>query len=166
MQSQTEFTVEDNEQCEYCVSRVDPIQVGTEVTSPNEAPPTMSTNQLEISHELIMASVEESADKATTTKNEENTPLNRENLQQAMGVKLIVAATRKGRCKLFTEKRTLRLAYGDYWYNVRNRLHVKYDCLLFDKTIIIPQQFGQIILHTLHLTLPRAAAMLELSENI
>ena len=95
MQSQTEFKVELNEQNEYCVNRVDPQQVGTEMASPNEAPPTMSTNQLETSHKIIMASVVESTNKATTAEIEEDTPLYRKNLQQVMGVNFFAAATRK-----------------------------------------------------------------------
>ena len=82
MQSQTVITVKVNEQYDYCVSRMNPQQVVTEVTCSNGAPPTMSTNQLEISQELIMASVVESTDKAATTEIGEDTTLYRKKVQQ------------------------------------------------------------------------------------
>ena len=59
----------------------------------------------------------------------------------------------------------LRLAYGDYWYNIQNRLHVKDDCLRIDDRIIIPQQLRQTVLDSLNLTQAGAAAMFDLSEN-
>ena len=131
----------------------------------------MSSSQLE--HELIMASVVESTDKATATEIEEDTPLYRKKLQQVMGVTIIAAATGKDRnikpIRSFVQKRdweALRLAYGHNGYNVRNRLHVRDDCLLVDERIIISHQLRQIILDSLHLTQPGAAAMLDLSENI
>ena len=175
MQSQTVITVKVNEQYDYCVSRLIPQQVVTEVTCSSGAPPTMSTNQLEISHELIMASVVESTDKAATTEIGEDTTLYRKKVQQVMGVKIITAATRIDKniqpiCMFLpTQKRdwkALQLAYGDYWYHVRNRLQVKNDCLLLKEMIINLQQLRQIILDSLHSTQPRASAMLDLSENI
>ena len=60
----------------------------------------------------------------------------------------------------------LRLSYGDYWYNLRNRLHVKDDCLLLDERIIILQQLRQTILNSLHMTNSGAAATLDWSGNI
>ena len=59
-----------------------------------------------------------------------------------------------------------RLAYGDYRYNVRKRLHVMDECLLIDEKFIIQQHLRQNILDSLHLTHPGAAAMLDLSKNI
>ena len=63
-----------------------------------------------------------------------------------MGVKFIAAATRRDRniepIVNFAQKRdreALKLAYGDYWHNIRNRLHVKNGCLLIDDRIEIPQ---------------------------
>ena len=94
----------------------------------------MSGTQSEANHELTVASVLETTDRATATETEEDTSLYRKKLQQAIGVKFIAAATRRDRNSKpianFEQKRdweALKLAYGDYWNNVRNRLYVKDD---------------------------------------
>ena len=84
MQSQTEITVDVNKQQENCVSQMDPQQVGTEVKASNEATPTMSTSQLELSQKIIMASVVQSTDKSTITETEETATVYRKKLPQVM----------------------------------------------------------------------------------
>ena len=57
----------------------------------------MSGTQLQASHELIVASVVETAGRATATEAEEDTLLNRKKLQPVMGLKFIAAATHRDR---------------------------------------------------------------------
>ena len=89
MQFPPELTVEINEQYENCVSRVNPQQMGTELTSSNEAPPTRSSSQLELIHELNLTSVVKSRDKATITETEEDAPLNRRSCKKSRGSNLL-----------------------------------------------------------------------------
>ena len=121
MQSQKELTVAMNEQYEYCVSRVDPHYLAIEERSPNEAPPTTSSTQLNVSHELTVANVVETADRATATEVDEDTQLYRRKLQKVIRAKLIAAATRRDRnikpIVNFIQKRdweALKFAYGGY----------------------------------------------------
>ena len=114
-----------NEQYEYCVSRVDPQQVETEKTSPNEAPPTTSISQFELCNELIMSAITESTDKATTMATEKDTPLHRWKLEELVGVNFLATATRKDKTikfiRILVQKRDwepLPLANGDNWFGV------------------------------------------------
>ena len=91
------WTTQSTTTSEYCVSRADPQQVGTELPSPNNASPAMSTSQVKLSHELIMTSVVESSDNASTTEIEEDTPLYRKMLQQVMGSNLLPQLPEKTR---------------------------------------------------------------------
>ena len=50
--------------------------------------------------------------------------------------------------------------------NIRNRLHVREDCLLIDERVVIPTQLRQTVLDSLHLTHPGSAAMLGLSHHV
>ena len=107
------------------------------------------------------------------TEAEEHTPLFRQRLQKVLGVKLIAAATKKDRNLRplinFAEKRdwkAIKSAKGQYRFNVRNRLHVREDCLLIDERIVIPTQLRQTILESLRLTQPGSAAMLDLCQNV
>ena len=52
------------------------------------------------------------------------------------------------------------MSFGLYCYNIRNRLHVKDDCLLIDERIT------QTVLESLHLAHLGSAAMLDLWQNI
>ena len=52
------------------------------------------------------------------------------------------------------------------WYNIRNRLHVREDCLLIDERIVNPTQLRQTVLDSLHLTHPGSAAMLDFSNHV
>ena len=56
----------------------------TEETSPNGALPTFSGAQLEASHELIVVSLVETAERTTATEAAEETQLYQKNLQQAI----------------------------------------------------------------------------------
>ena len=128
---------------EIYVSRVDPNVCLQEETSPNVETPTMTTSlQLEASHTEV-ATVE----KATET--EEDTPLFRRKLQKLLGVPFIAAATKKDRNLRplinFVKKRdwdAIKASYGQYWFNVRNRHHVREDCLLVDERIVISDTPG------------------------
>ena len=135
---------------------------------------TSNAQQLEASHKTTMSGIVATKDQATATSDIiEVTPLEREQPTKVLGIAIITTATRKDR-KIkpivnFVKKRgwdSLKLAYGDYWYNFQNRLLVKEDCFLLHERIIIPQQLRQTILDSLHLTHSGAAAMLDLCENI
>ena len=90
-----------------------------------------------------------------------------------LGIPLIAAATKKDRNLRplinFVKMREcdeIKASYGQYWFNIRNRLHVREDCLLVDERIVIPSQLRQTILESLHLTHPGSAAMLDLSQHV
>ena len=129
------------------------------------------SSQLEASHNEIMDEVVATVEKATET--EEDTPLFRRKLQRVLGVPFIAAATKKDRNLRplinFVKKRdweALKASYGQYWFNIRNRLHVREDCLLIDVRIVILSQLRQTVLESLHLTHPGSAAMLDLSHHV
>ena len=69
----------------------------------------------------------------------------------------------------FVKKRdwdVIKASYGQYWYYIRNRLHVREGCLLIDERIVIPTQLRQTVLDSLHLTYPGSAVMLDLSNHV
>ena len=108
-----------------------------------------------------------------TTETEEDTPLFRRKLQRVLGVPFISAAIKKDQNLRplinFVKKRdweAIKASYGQYWFNIRNRLHVREDCLLIDERIVIPSQLRQPVLDSLHLTHPESAAMLDLSYHV
>ena len=128
-------------------------------------------SQLEASHNEIMDTLVATVEKATKT--EEDTPLFRRKLQKVLGVPFIAAATKKDRNLRplinFVKKRAwdaIKASYGQYCFNIGNRLHVREDCLLIDETIVIPSQLRQTVLDSLHLTLPELAAMLDLNHHV
>ena len=97
----------------------------------------------------------------------------RQRLQRVLGVRFIAAATNKDQNLRplinFVKKRdweAIKASCGQYWHNIRNRLHVREDCLLIDERIIIPTQLRQTVLDSLHLTHPGSAAMLDLSNHV
>ena len=129
---------------------------------------------LEASHEMISAGLVATVDKTTNTvEAEQDTPLFRQKLQLVLGVRFIAAATKKDRNLRplinFVKKRdweAMKTLYVQYWYNIRNRLHVREYCLLIDERIVIPTPLRQIVLDSLHLTHPGSAAMLDLSNHV
>ena len=130
-----------------------------------------TSSQLEASHNEEMDTVVATAEKATKT--EEHTPLFRRKLRKVLGVSFIAAATKKDR-KLrplinFVKKRdwdAIKASYGQYCFNIWNRLHVREDYLLIDERIFIRSQLRQTVLDSLHLTHPRSTAMLDLSHHV
>ena len=170
--TQSNGNTEIQQEQEIYVSRVDPTVCLQEETSPQVEPPTMTTSlQLEASHTEVMDTVVATVEKATET--EEDTPLFRRKLQKVLGVLFIAAATKKDRNLRPLINRVkkrdwdaIKASYGQYWFNTRNRLHVREDCLLVDERIVIPTKLRQTILESLHLTHPGSAAMLDLSEYV
>ena len=134
----------------------------------------MESTTLEASHEMKTEELVGTVEKATNTvESEEDTPLFRQRLQRVLGNRFIAAATKKDlyfRPLInFVKQRdweAIKASYGQYWYNIRNRLHVREDCLLIDERIVIPTQLRQTVLDSLHLTHPGSAAMLELSNHV
>ena len=157
---------------EIWVSSVDPSVCLQEETTLNVEPPTMTTSsQLEASHTKKMDTIVATVEKATET--EEDTPRFRRKLQKVLGIPFIAAATKKDRnlppLINFVKKRNwdaIKVSYGQYWFNIRSRLHVREDCLLVDDRIVIPSQLRQTVLDSLHLSHPGSAAMLDLSHHV
>ena len=118
---------------------------------------------------MITEELVTTVEKATNTvESEEDTPLFRQRIQRVLGVRFIAAATKKDRNLRplinFVKMRdweAIKASYGQYWYNIRNRLHVRED-----ERIVIPTQLRQTVLDSLHLTHPGSAAMLDLSNYI
>ena len=143
-----------------------------EETTPNVEPPTMTTSsQIEASHNETIDTVVATVEKATET--EDDTPLFRRKLQRILGVPFIAAATKKDRnlrpLMNFVKKLNwdaIKASYGQYWFNIRNRLHVREVCLLINERIVIPSQLRQTVFDSLHLTHPGSAAMLDLSHHV
>ena len=144
-----------------------------EERAPNEEPATMTKTQLEASHHETTKEIVATINQTTMTETEEDTPLFRRRLQKVLAIKFIAAATKKDRSLRplinFVKKwdwGAIKSSYGQYWFNVRNRLHVREDCLLVDERIVIPTQLRQTILESLHLTHPGSAAILDLCQNM
>ena len=116
-----DLTIELNEELKYCSNRVDQAKQHMEESTPNEAPPTITSHiqQLEASHEMILSSVISKMNQASTIELAEDTPLYRRNFQKLIVIGFITAATRKDRkikpVLSFLNKRdwnSLKLAYG------------------------------------------------------
>ena len=129
---QTDVSIETNETYENCVSRVDPnIAIQEKNTTKHRA----------------------------TQKN--LTFLPPKNVKNVKKVELLCRGSRKRQkfeaTRQFDKKArlgSLKMSLGQYWYTIRNRLHVKDDCLLIDERIVLPTQLRQTILVGLHLTHP------------
>ena len=176
--TQTELREGHPETNEVFVRRINFDIESQEECAPNEEPPSMSGTQseapqLEASHHEITEGIVATVNQTTMTEAEEETQLFRQRLQKVLGGKFIAAATKKDRNLRplinFVKKRdweAIKSAYGQYWFNVRNRLLVREDCLLIDERIVIPTQLRQTILESLHLTHPGWDAMLDLCQNV
>ena len=176
--TQTELGEEHPATNEMFVTRINFDIASQEECTPNEEPPTMtgtrsSPPQLEASHHEIADKIVATVNQTRITEAEEDTPLFRQRLQKVLGVKFITAATKKDRnfrpLINFVKKRdweAIKSAYGQYWFNIHNRLHVREDCLLIDERIVIPTQLRETILESLYLTHPGSAAMLDLYRNV
>ena len=180
---------------ELFLSRINFDIASQEECIPNEEPPTMSgmqsnAPQPEASHHEITENIVASVNQTTMTEAGEDTPLFRQRLQKVSTKNdgsrgghaavpttttksFIAAATKKDRNLRplinFVKKRqweAIKSAYGQYWFNVRNRLHVREDCLLIDERIVIPTQLRQTVPESLHLTHPGSAALLDLCQNV
>ena len=129
---------------------------------------------LEAIHELIAKGLITTMEKTTsTTEAEEDTPLFMKKLQRVLGVRFITAATKKDRnlhpLINFVKKRdweAIKMSHGQYWLNIRNRLHSREDCLLIEYRIVKATQLRQTILDSLHLSHPGSAAMLDLCQHV
>ena len=176
--TQTELGEEHPETNEMFVSRINFDIASQEEYTPNEEPSIMtgrrsSPPQLEASHHEIADNIVATVNQTKMTEAEEDTPLFRQRLQKVLGAKFIAAATKKDRNLRqlinFVKKRdweAIKSACGQYWFNIRNRLHVREDCLLIDERIFIQTQLRQTILESLHLTHPGSAVMLDLCQNV
>ena len=129
--------------------------------------------QLEASHHEITEGIVATVNQTTMTETEEDKPLFRKRLQKVLGFKFIAAATKKDKnlrtlinCVKKRNWDAIKSAYGQYWFNVRNRLHVREECLLIDERIVMRTQLHQTILESLHMTHPGSAAMLDLCQNV
>ena len=90
---------------------------------------------------------------------EEYVSLFRKNLRKALDVDFLAAATKRERNlqPLFNmirqqKSEQIKACYGPYFYDVRDRLSVRDNVLLYDDRAVIPKQLRQIILDSIHLT--------------
>ena len=176
--TQTDISEERTETQEVFMSRTNYDIASQEEGAPNEELPTMTrtqpeATQLESSHHEITEGIVATVSQTTMTEADEDTPLFPQRLQKVLGVKFIAAATKKDKHLIplinFVKKQdwdAIKSAYGQYWFDVCNRLHVREDCLLIDERIVIPTQLRQTILKSLHLTHPESPAMLNLRQNV
>ena len=65
---QTDLSIETKETYEYCVCRMDPIIRIQEELQPNTEPPTMTTTQLEASHNLTAIEIVATIDRETNDR--------------------------------------------------------------------------------------------------
>ena len=100
-------------------------------------------------------------------------PLLRKNLRKALDVDFISAATNRDRnlqplINMVRQQKwdQIKACYGPYFYNVRDRLSVRNNVLLYDDRVVIPKQLRQIILDSIHLTHPGQGGMLETAKHI
>ena len=176
--TQTDISEERPETQEVFESRINYDIARQEEGALNEEPATMTRSQpeatqLEASHHEITEGIVATVNQTTMTEAEEDTPLFPQRMQKVLGVKFIAAATKKDKHLRplinFVKKRdwdAIKSAYGQYWFDVRNRLLVREDCLLIDERIVIPTQLRQTMLKSLHLTHPESAARLDLCQNV
>ena len=104
---------------------------------------------------------------------EEDVPLFRKNLRKALNVEFIAAATKRDRnlqplINMVRQQKwdQIKACYGPYFYNVRDRLSVRNNVLLYDDRVVIPKQLRQIMLDSIHLTHPGQGGMLEAAKHI
>ena len=106
---------------------------------------------------------------------EEDVPLFRKNLRKALDVDFLAAATKRDRnLQPLNKNKTARqqkwdqikACYGPYFYNVRNRLSVRNNVLLYDDRAVILKQLRQILLDSIHLTNPGQGGILEAAKHI
>ena len=104
---------------------------------------------------------------------DEDVPLFRKNLRKALDVDFIAAATKRDRnlqplINMIRNQKwdQIKACYGPYFYNVRDRLSVRDNVLLYDDRVIIPKQLRQIIIDSIHLTHPGQGSMLEAAKHI
>ena len=103
---------------------------------------------------------------------EEDVPLFRKNLRKALDVEFIAAATKRDRnlqplINMIRHQKweQIKACYGPYFYNVRDRLSVRNNVLLYDDRVVIPKQLRQMILDSIHLTHPGQGSMLEAAKH-
>ena len=104
---------------------------------------------------------------------EEDVPLFGKNLRKALDVDFLAAVTKRD-CNLQPLINMVRqqkwdqikACYGPYFYNVRDRLSVCNNVLLYDDRVVIPKQLKQIILDSIHLTHLGQGGMLEAAKHI
>ena len=107
------------------------------------------------------------------TIEEEDTPMFRKNLRKVMDVNFLAAATKRDRnlSPLLTMVKqqkwdSIKSCYGPYFYNVRHRLSVRENILLYDDRVVIPKQLRPTLMDALHLTHPGQGGMLEAAKHV
>ena len=109
----------------------------------------------------------------TASIEEEYIPMFRKNLRKVMDVSFLAAATRRDRnllplLNMVKQQRwdNLKDCYGPYFYNVRHRLSVRENILLYDDRVVIPKQLRPTLMDALHLTHPGQGGMLEAAKHV
>ena len=104
---------------------------------------------------------------------DEDTPMFRKNLRKVMDISFLAAATKRDRnlSPLLTMVKqqkwdSIKSCYGPYFYNVRHRLSVRDNILLYDDRVVIPKQLRPTLMDALHLTHPGQGGMLEAAKHV
>ena len=107
------------------------------------------------------------------TIEEEDIPMFRKNLRKVMDVNFVAAATKRDRnlSPLLTMVKqqkwdNVKDCYGPYFYNVRHRLSVRDNIILYDDRVVMPKQLRPTLMDALHLTHPGQGGMLEAAKHV
>ena len=125
------------------------------------------------SDQLCQTDPEEQTECQAISMEDGDVPLFRKNLRKALDVDFIAAATKRDRnlqplINMIRNQKweQIKACYGPYFYNVRDRLSVRDNVLLYDDRVVIPKQLRQIVLDSIHLTHPGQGSMLEAAKHI
>ena len=109
----------------------------------------------------------------TASIEEEDTPMFRKILLKVIDVNFLAAATRRDRnlsplMNMVKQQKwdNIKDCYGTYFYNVRHRLSVRDNILLYDDRVVIPKQLIPTHMNALHLTYPGQGGMLEAAKHV
>ena len=142
--TQTDVSEERTELQEQFVSRINYNIASQEERAPNEEPPTMTrtqpeATQLEANQHEITEGIVATVNQTTITEKRRTQKKCRRSWGSSSSPQL--QKDRNLRALInFVKKRdwdAIKSSYRKYWFNVRNRLHMREDCLLIDERIVI-----------------------------
>ena len=112
-------------------------------------------------------------DGQTASIEEEDTSMFRKYIQKVMDIDFLAAETRRGRnpsplMNLIKQQKwdNNKDCYGPYVYNMRHRLSVRDNILLYHDRVVIPKQLRATLMDALHLTHPGQGGILEAAKHV